>query len=117
MDPKTQQGTRRGSAIILCVWEIVHEIWMCRCKGLHDQDVRGHTQSEINDARARAWAMYSYEQELLPDDQLLFNQPKKERLLKGNTANLVNWVNSNWDVVQRMVSDAQTALKRNAQDI
>lgn len=87
-------------------------------KASTNKDIQGNTHREIAEARAHTRAMYSYQHELIPkEDQDIFSTTLDERINQSNPAALVNWVDTNWTVVQQMVSDARAALRRHLQDI
>jgi site-specific DNA-cytosine methylase len=84
-------GKQCVSKLIRFQWQATHEVWIQRCKELHDQEDGILTAREMQELQAKTRAMYSSAHLLNIQDRQIFDKPIEERL-ESRLSDLKAWV-------------------------
>jgi hypothetical protein len=115
-DPQKFTGKQWASKLIKLQWQAAHEVWIQRCKELHDKEDGILTAREMQELQAKTRAMYSSAHLLNIHDRKIFEKPIEERL-ESRLSDLKAWVQQLYPAVQKGIQDANTQLREGVQDI
>ena len=115
-DKQKFTGTQWATKLIRFQWQAAHEVWIQRCKELHDTEDGILTAREMQELQAKTRAMYSSAHLLNIHDRQIFNKPIDERL-DSRLSDLKAWVQQLYPVVQKGIQDAHEQVRDGFQDI
>jgi hypothetical protein len=117
MDRRYYTGHQWTTNLINFQWKATHEVWLQRCKDLHDTEESIGSAREKQEAEAKTRAMYKQAAHMNSlDRQHCFDVPIDDRLA-SSTRNLKAWVKQMYPIVQLAVKDALAQAKNGLQDI
>jgi hypothetical protein len=107
-DTQKFTGKQCASKLIKFQWQATHEVWIQRCKELHDKEDGILTARETQELQAKTRAMYS--------SAHLLNKPIEERL-EAQLRDLKAWVQQIYPAVQRCIQDTHIQMREGVHDI
>ncbi len=115
-DKQKFTGKQWATKLISFQWQAAHEVWIQRCKELHDTEDGILTAREMQELHAKTRAMYSSAHLLNIHDRQIFDKPLDERL-DSRLSDLKAWVQQLYPVVQKGIQDANRQIRLGVQDI
>jgi hypothetical protein len=109
-------GKQWASKLIEFQWQAAHEVWIQRCKELHDKEDGILTARGMQELQAKTRAMYSSAHLLNIHDRQIFDKPIEERL-ESRLSDLKTWVQQLYPAVQKGIQDANTQIREGVQEI
>jgi hypothetical protein len=116
-DTQKFTGKQWASKLIKFQWQAAHDVWIQRCKELHDKEDGILTAREMQELQAKTRAMNSSAHLLnIQEDRQIFDKPIEEHL-ESRLSDLKAWVQQLNPSVQKGIQDAHTQMREGVQDI